>query len=88
MKTFSHTLVTSLGTDSCGSPVCCDAAAEANSHIYNGKQGPFSTAIVPEKHCFIESDVLLHHRGKQAGASHSQQVDINTFHESFAPRNR
>lgn len=64
---FSDTLDTSLGTDSCGSPRLHNAA-EANSHIYNSKQGPFSKPIVLEKHCFIESDMLLHHSGNQANA--------------------
>lgn len=49
--TLSDTLDTSLGTNSCGSLQLLNAA-EANSHIYNGKQGPFRKATVLEKYCY------------------------------------
>ena len=55
---FSDTLDTSLGTNSCGS-LQLHNAAEANSYIYNSKQGPFRKTIVLWKSIVIEWDVLL-----------------------------
>lgn len=74
----SDALDTSLGTDNCGSPQLRNAA-EPKSHIYNSKRGPFSEAIVIEKYCFIESDMLLHHSGNQTNTLHFQHVDIEAF---------
>lgn len=68
---FSDTLDTSLGTNSCGS-LQLHNVAEANSHIHNGKQGPFSKAIVWEKYCYWI---------KRVAPSSQQQPDIQRFQQ-------
>lgn len=85
-RLLSDTLDTSLGTNSCGS-LQLRNAAEANSHIYNSKQGPFSKAVVREEILSLKSDVLLlHHSGNQAYAQHLQQADMATSYSGASHR--